>query len=81
MPRYFFHVSNRVRITDPYGTFLSDKNSALAHALEVARELKFKRKGMLGQPWSAWTMRVNDKNGRTIHTIPFGDLPEGETKH
>ena len=81
MPRYFFHVSNRVRLSDPYGTLLSNKKSALAHALQVARELMFKRDAMLGQPWSAWTMRVNDKYGRTIHTIPFGELPEGKTKH
>jgi hypothetical protein len=81
MPRYHFHVSNRVRITDPYGTVLPDTKSALVHALQVARELTFKRTGMLGQPWAAWTMRVNDKDGKTIHTIPLAELPEGSTEH
>jgi hypothetical protein len=45
------------------------------------RELMFKRNAMLGQPWSAWTMRVSDKDGKEIHTIPFTDLPEGNSKH
>jgi hypothetical protein len=81
MSRYHFHVLNRVRITDPYGTLLPNDKSALIHGLQVARELMFKRSGMLGQPWAAWTMHVNDKDGKTIHTIPFGELPEGNYKH
>jgi hypothetical protein len=81
MPRYHFHVFNRVRVTDPYGTLLPNDKSALIHALQVARELMFKRTGMLGQPWTAWTMRVNDQDGKTIHSIPFGELPEGNNKH
>jgi len=70
MPRYYFHVHNRERLEDDDGTVLADKKSAVIHALGVARELMFKRSGMLGQPWSAWTMRVKDKNGKTIHTLP-----------
>jgi hypothetical protein len=81
MPRYHFHVSNRVRLTDSDGTVLPDEKSALIHALQVARELMFKRAGMLGEPWSAWTMSVNDKNGKTVHTIPLAELPEGYTEH
>jgi len=81
MPRYFFHVCNRVRISDPYGTLLANNKSALIHALQVSRELMFKRTGMLGQPWSKWTMRVNDKDGKTVHTIPFAELPANNTKH
>jgi hypothetical protein len=74
-------VVNRVRLPDPDGTVLTNGNSAFIHALQVVRELMFKRTSMLGQPWSAWTMHVNDKNGKMIHTIPFTDLPEGNTKH
>jgi hypothetical protein len=81
MPRYYFHVHNRERLTDPDGTVLSGKKSAVIHALGVARELMFKRSGMRGQPWSAWTMRVKDKNGKTIHTLPFAEVPDSETKH
>ena len=74
MPRYHFHVSNRVRVTDPDGTMLPDDKSALIHALQVARELMFKRAGMLGQPWAAWTMRVNDKEGNTSTPFPWLSL-------
>jgi hypothetical protein len=81
MPRYYFHVHNSETITDPYGTLLENNNSALIHAMRVARELMFKRPGMLGQSWSAWTMRVNDKGGQTIHTIAFADMPDSDTKH
>jgi hypothetical protein len=81
MPRYYFDAVDRIRLTDPDGTVLTNSNSAFVHALQVVRELKFKRASMLGQPWSAWTMRVNDKDGKMIHTIPFTDLPEGDTKH
>ena len=81
MPRYFFHVSNRVRITDPYGTLLANKKSALVHAMAVGRELMFKRSGMLGQAWAHWTLRVSDANGKTIHSIALSELPEGDTRH
>jgi uncharacterized protein DUF6894 len=81
MPRYYFDVSNRVRLTDPDGTELPNGSLALVHALQVVRELMFKRTEMLGHPWSAWTMRVNDQGGKTIHTIPFTDLPEGNSKN
>jgi hypothetical protein len=81
MPLYYFDVANRVRLSDPDGTMLPNKETAFVHALQVVRELMFKRTKMLGEPWSAWTMRVNDKDGKEIHTIPFTDLPEGNSKH
>jgi hypothetical protein len=81
MPRYYFNVANRVRLTDPDGTVLANSETAFAHALQVVRELMFRRTEMLGHPWSAWTMRVNDKDGKTIHTISFTDLPESDSKH
>jgi hypothetical protein len=81
MARYFFDVHNTVPLTDPDGTVLSDNKAAFIHGLQVARELMFQRAGMLGQPWAAWTMRVNDKDGKTIHTIAFADLPENNNKH
>jgi hypothetical protein len=81
MPRYYFHAHNSVPLIDSDGTVLDNPKSAFIHALQVVRELMFKRAGMLGQPWSAWTMRVNDKNGKTLHTIPFSDLPEHNTQH
>ena len=81
MPRYFFHVSNRVRLNDPDGTVLANSQSAFGHAVRVVRELMFKRSEMLGQPWSHWTIRVNDRNGKTIHTLPFNEVPDDDTQH
>ena len=81
MRRYYFHVSNRVRIADPDGTMLANNKKALAHGIAVGRELMFKRSGMLGQAWAHWTLRVNDENGKTIHTLPLAELPEDDTKH
>jgi hypothetical protein len=57
MPRYYFHLSNKRCVTDPYGTVLVDKNAAMSHALVVARELMFNaqgssaRDGLLGLWW------------------------------
>jgi hypothetical protein len=62
------------------GTVLADTESAHVHGLQVIRELMFKRTEMLGQPWSAWTMHVNDKNGKAIHRLQFQDL-QGDNKH
>jgi hypothetical protein len=81
MPLYYFNAVDRVHLTDPDGTELINHQSAFLHALQVVRELTFMRTEMLGHPWSAWTMRVNDKDGKMIHTIPFTDLPETNTKH
>jgi hypothetical protein len=81
MPRYYFHLSNKRRVTDPYGTVLLDKNAAMSHALVVARELMFNSTGMLGQRWSAWTMFVKDKDGQNVLRLPFSEVPEGTTRH
>jgi hypothetical protein len=81
MPRYYFHLSDKRNVSDPYGTVLRDKNAALSHALVVAHELMFNSTGMLGRRWSAWTMLVNDKNGKRILTLPFAEVPEGTTRH
>ena len=81
MPRYYFHVCNKVQIADPYGELLADKESALAHAVEVCRELMFKRSEMLGQAWAHWTLRVKDTQGKTIHTLPLAEIPTDNTRH
>jgi hypothetical protein len=36
MPRYYFNLSNKRCVTDPYGTVLLDKNAAMSHALVAA---------------------------------------------
>ena len=81
MPRYYFHLSGGRFVTDPYGTVLPDQTEALSHALAVAHELMFNSTGMLGRRWSAWTMLVNDKDGKSILALPFSEVPEGTTRH
>jgi hypothetical protein len=75
MPRYYFHLSDKRLVTDPYGTVLLDKNAAMSHALVVARELMFNSTGMLGQ--GAWTMLVKNKDGKNVLTLPFSECPKG----
>jgi hypothetical protein len=77
MPRYYFHLSDKRCVTDPYGTVLLDQNAAMGHALAVARELMFHSTGMLGHRWSAWTMLVKDKDGKNVLTLPFSEVPDG----
>ena len=81
MPRYYFHLCDKRWITDAYGTVLPDKDAALTHALVVASELMFNSTGILGKRWSAWTMLVNDKEGKTIIELPLSEVPEGTTRH
>ena len=81
MPRYYFLLSDKRCVTDPYGTVLIDKDAAMAHALVVARELMFNSSGMLGHRWSAWTMLVKDKDGQNVLRLLFSEVPEGMTRH
>ncbi len=79
MPRYYFHLSDKRSVTDPYGTVLLDKNAAMSQA--VARELMFNSTGILGHRWSHWTMLVKDKDGKNVLTLPFSEVPDGMTRH
>ena len=81
MPRYYFHLSNKRCVTDPYGTLLVDKNAAMSHALVVARELMFNSPGILGKRWSTWTMMVKDKDGKDVLALPFSEVPAGTARH
>jgi hypothetical protein len=81
MPRYYFHLSNKRCVTDPYGTVLVDKDAAMSHALVVAHELMFNSAGILGNRWSTWTMLVKDKDGKTVLALPFSEVPTGTARH
>lgn len=81
MPRYYFHLSDKRCVTDPYGTVLLAQNAARGHALAVARELMFNSTGILGHRWSHWTMLVKDKDGKNVLTLPFSEVPDGMTCH
>ena len=76
MPRYYFNLDDTNNVLDPDGTVLADNATAISHGVQVMHELMFKRPGMLGQAWSAWTMRVSDRDGKTVQLIPFADVHE-----
>jgi hypothetical protein len=52
---------------------LPDLAAARHHARQVARELMFKRAGMLQRSWSQWTMSVRDLDGQVFFSFPMGD--------
>jgi hypothetical protein len=64
-------------LTDDAGTDLPDDAAARDHARAVVQELKFKRQGMLGRDWSAWSMTVQSVDGVDLFSVPFTDV---ETK-
>ena len=76
MPRYFFHVVERTRVTesDAVGTELADEAQAYTHAVSRARRAKSAdphRKG-----WSSWAIKVEDALGGLVMLVPFPlDVP------
>jgi Domain of unknown function (DUF6894) len=80
MPRYYFRLRNNGDITDVEGTELADPEAAREHATAVARELTFKRRGMLDRDWSQWTMSVLDSEGMQLLSFRLADFENGDPK-
>jgi hypothetical protein len=74
MPRYFFHMMNRDQVMDSDGTELPNLEAARKHAEAVARELMYRRSGMLEQDWADWRMSVRDESSRELLSLPLGAL-------
>ena len=77
MPMYYFHLRNQDHLTDPDGTELVDVDAARAHALGVAKELKFKSDTLMDEAWSKWSMHVQDGDGTELFSFPMADVPNG----
>jgi hypothetical protein len=75
MPMYFFYLLDKEEVVDSDGTELPDLDAARHHATQVARELTFKRDGMLQRGWSQWTMSVRDPDGQVLFSFPLGGPP------
>jgi hypothetical protein len=71
MPMYYFHLLDNEEVVDSDGTELPDLDAAREHAKQVARELTFKRDGMLKRGWSEWTMSVRDMDGQVLLSFPL----------
>jgi hypothetical protein len=74
MPMYFFCLHEGDDVIDAEGTDLPDLNSAHAHARQVARELTFRRNGMLERSWSRWTMLIRDDSGEVLLSFRLSDI-------
>jgi len=79
MPMYYFYLLDYEEVIDSDGTELPDLDAAREHAKQVARELTFRRDGMLQRGWSQWTMSVQDNNGQVLLSLPLGDFESRST--
>jgi hypothetical protein len=79
MPKYYFYLLDNEEVVDSDGTELPDLDAAREHARQVARELTFKRDGMLQRSWSQWTMSVRDIDGQVLLSFPLGDFESRPT--
>ena len=76
MPMYYFCLHDSEDVVDAEGTELPDLDAARNHATQVARELMFKRDGMLERSWSQWTMWVRDHSGEVLLSLQLGHVEE-----
>jgi Domain of unknown function (DUF6894) len=78
MPLFYFNLQNTHTLADPDGTELPDVTAARAHAFGVARELMFKRRGMLERDWADWRMSVRDAGGKEVFSFTLPDVESGK---
>ena len=71
MPRFFFHVHDDVIARDDEGSELPDLEAARRYAIKGARELACEqiKSGKLSLHHR---LEVEDEQGRTVLTLPFG---------
>lgn len=80
MSMYYFSLHDNADVTDFDGTDLPDLNAAREHAIAVARELMFKRHGMLDREWAQWTMSVRDDAGQEVLSFVLPDVDDIASK-
>ena len=76
MPRYFYHLSDGVRIfSDNNGIELENLAEARRYLISHVRELRgiLSDKGILD--WSKWTVIVSDYNNKTLQSVGFNLIP------
>lgn len=74
MPQYYFHLRDKETLKDSVGVDLPGLSEARAHAQSVAKELMFKRDGMLDSGWASWRMSVEDTEGSELLSFVMGDI-------
>lgn len=75
MPRFYFHLFNHETIVDNEGTELPDRDSAMARAAYMAREMAAEsvREGSLDVHHR---IEVTDEDNDRIGTVEFGQVVE-----
>jgi hypothetical protein len=63
MPRYFFHIEDGGRVTDPTGEVLPDEQAAREAAEEIASQLA-------SDAESDWRITVTNEAGEKIADVP-----------
>jgi hypothetical protein len=74
MPRFYFDLIDDKTVYDHQGVTLPDQHEARKYATTFARELMQAKAELLGESWSAWSIRVSDGRFRPVLTIPFGEI-------
>jgi hypothetical protein len=69
MPRYFFNLTNGVRmVVDDDGVQLKDEEAMRLEALEMVADLR-KESHITGADWSGWRVIVCDENGSELFDV------------
>ena len=73
--RYFMNVRYRGRLIPDYeGDELANEEAVRGHALATARDLVFHTRMDSIRSWFDCSFEVTDESGRTVLTMPFGDV-------
>ena len=75
---YYLRLSDDGVIDDIDGTEFISLAAARAHAIQVARELTFKSKGIGDAPWSHWTLSAHDGGDTQLFVFPMRDFEDEE---
>jgi hypothetical protein len=74
MPRFYFDLVDDKTVYDHKGVSLPDQRAAHDFAATFARELVETKSELLGESWTAWSIRVSDGRFQPVLTIPLGDV-------
>jgi hypothetical protein len=65
MPRYFFHIENGGRVTDPRGEEFPDEDAALEAAEQVASQISANPRA-----GDDWRIMVTNEAGERVAEVP-----------
>jgi hypothetical protein len=76
MPRYYFRITDGKEVLNAHqGLDLLGNAAAREEAVVLARELK-KGKIVPRRNWDGWFIRIVDKHGHEVDTVPIAEVPD-----